>query len=134
MNRQPTATWTAKQERVALLVAAGRSIKAAAEEAEVGERTAHTWLDDPAYRGLVHYLRSRLLDEAVGRLAGAANAAVATLVELLDDESPTVRLRAATGVLDALLRVREHVELSDRVARLEGVADGSGPGVEGDAA
>jgi hypothetical protein len=134
MILQESATWNARQERVAVLLAAGRSIKAAAEEVGVGERTAHSWLDRPDYRAFVHGLRARLLDEAVGRLAGAANAAVATLVDLLDDESPTVRLRAATGVLDALLKVRENVELSDRVARLEGAADGSGPGVEGDAA
>jgi hypothetical protein len=30
MRLQPTATWGPKQERVALLIAAGRSIKAAA--------------------------------------------------------------------------------------------------------
>jgi hypothetical protein len=134
MIPQETATWNARQERVAVLLAAGRSIKAAAEEAGVGERTAHSWLDRPDYRGFVHGMRARLLDEAVGRLAGAANVAVGTLVDLLGNESPTVRLRAATGVLDALLRVREHVELSDRVARLERVADGSRPTYEGGAA
>jgi hypothetical protein len=64
MIRQLTATRTAKQERLALLLAAGWGIKAAANEVKVGERTAHTWREDPEYRALVAALRGRLLDEA----------------------------------------------------------------------
>src|SRR5262249_6457353 len=69
MKLQPTATWSPKQERVALLIAAGRSIKAAAAEAKCGERTAHAWLEDHRYRSLISELRHRMLDEAVGTLA-----------------------------------------------------------------
>jgi hypothetical protein len=119
MNEQPSATWNPKQERVALLIAAGRSIKAAAAEVDCGERTAHTWLEDPGYRTLVSELRHRMLDEAVGTLAEATNAAVGTLRKLLDDENSGVRLRAALGILDAAVRMRQHVELEARILRLE---------------
>jgi hypothetical protein len=118
MNEQPTATWSPKQERVALLIAAGRSIKAAAA-ADCGERTAHTWLEDPRFRMLVAGLRGRMLDEAVGTLAEAANEAVGALRKLLDDENSGVRLRAALGILDAAVRVRQHIELDARLLRLE---------------
>jgi hypothetical protein len=119
MNWQPTATWTAKQERLALLLAGGKGIKAAAQEIGVGERTAHHWLEDDRFRAYASTLRGRLLDEAVGRLSGAAVAAVDVLHGLLADPSGTVRLRAALGIIDALVKVREHAELGDRVARLE---------------
>jgi hypothetical protein len=116
---QPTATWNPRQERVALLIAAGRSIKAAALEAKCGERTVHGWLEDHRYRSLIGELRHRLLDEAVGALTEATNEAVSTLKELLDDKQPNVRLRAALGILDAVVRLREHVELEQRIATLE---------------
>jgi hypothetical protein len=127
MIRQPAALWNAKQERLALLLAAGRTIKSAAEEVKVGERTAHSWLGDPRYRALVAALRGRLLDEAVGRLADTAGKAVQTLCGLLDDRNSNVRLRASLGVLDALLRVRESLEFEGRIRRLEGLADAREP-------
>ena len=119
MNQQLLATWNAKQERVALLIAAGRTIKGAARASDVGERTAHEWLADSEYRAFVGQLRGRILNRAVGRLSRATNEAVGELVRLLKDESATVRLRAATAILDGAVRMREHVELDDRLAHLE---------------
>jgi hypothetical protein len=119
MRLQPTAPWSAKRERVALLIAAGRSIKAAAAEAKVGERTAHAWLKDPRYRSFISELRHRMLDEAVGALTEATNKAVSTLRDLLADDHRNVRLRAALGIIAAVVRLREHVELERRLAVLE---------------
>ena len=117
--RQPTATFTAKQERTALLLAAGKGVKAAAAEVGAGERTVHTWLGDDDYRAYVTGLRRQLLHEAVGKLAEGAGEAVDVLRSLLGDTNPTVRLRAALGLLDVLIRCREHVELDERIAALE---------------
>jgi hypothetical protein len=119
MSRQLTATWTAKQEWLALLLAAGWGIKAAAKELKVGERTAHTWLEDPGYRAFVDDLRRRMLEEAVGKLTDAAGSAVDVLRDLLAHPNGGVRLRAAMGVLDCLLKYRQHAELDRRVAGLE---------------
>lgn len=119
MKKQETATLTAKQERVALLLAAGKGIKAAAEEAGVGERTVHTWLCDQPFRARVAALRGRLIDDAAGKLADAVSAASDELRALLADESSLVRLRAATEILNATIKIRDHVELSQRVEELE---------------
>jgi hypothetical protein len=117
--RQLTAPFTAKQERTALLLAAGMGVKAAAAEVGAGERTVHHWLGDGGYRAYVASLRGRLLNEAVGKLADAAGEAVDVLRSLLRDTNPTVRLRAALGILDALVKVRDHAELDERIAALE---------------
>jgi hypothetical protein len=117
--RQPTAAFTAKQVRTALLLAAGKSIKACAAEAGAGVRTVHRWLEDDDFRAYIAGLRGRLLQEAVGKLADAAGEAVAVLRSLLGDTNPTVRLRAALGILDALVKVRDHAELDERIAALE---------------
>jgi hypothetical protein len=122
MIRQSPATWSAKQERLALLLASGKGIKAAAGDVAIGERTAHTWLDNPNFRVFVAELRGRILDEAVGRLVDSTTRAVETLVCLLDTGADGIRLRAAIGILESTIRLREHAELERRVASLE-VAD-----------
>jgi hypothetical protein len=64
-----------------------------------------------------------MLDAAVGRMADVAGEAVTTLAGLLRDDSPTVRLRASLGILDMLVKLREHVEFDGRLAALERQAD-----------
>ena len=119
MKVQPTATWSPKQERVALLIAAGRSIKAAAAEAGCGERTAHQWLDDAEYRLLVSKFRRRMIDRTIGSLARSTNNAVFILRKLLGSENENVRLRAAASLLDHAVRMRDHGELEERITALE---------------
>jgi hypothetical protein len=117
--RQRTAQWSPRQERVALLLAAGWTVKGVAREVKVGERTVHTWLGDAGYRAFVADLRGRLLEEAIGKLTDAAGSAVDVLRDLLAHPNGSVRLRAALGVLDCLLKYREHAELDRRVSGLE---------------
>jgi hypothetical protein len=119
MRRQSSATWTAKQERLAILLASGRSVKSAASELEIGERTAHTWLDNSCFRAFVSELRSRILDAAVGRLVASTTQAVDTLASLLSSERETIRLRAALGIVDSMIRLREHVDFDRRILELE---------------
>jgi HEAT repeat protein len=114
-----TRRFSAKQEQVALLLAAGRTIKDAAAEGGSGERTVFRWLAEDGFRALVAGLRGRLMDQAVGKLADAASQAADELRELLGDESATVRLRAAVAILDAAVKTREHAELAEQVAELE---------------
>jgi hypothetical protein len=114
------ADWNARQQRVAALLASGSTIRNAAAETSAGERTIYHWLDDAGYRAFVASLRGRLLDETLGRLSGAAGAAVGVLKDLLDHDNAHVRLRAALGILDARVKYREHVELDQRLLDLEG--------------
>ena len=70
--------------------------------------------------------RRGLVTHAVGRLAGAATAAVDTLRGLLAEGQPsTVRSGAVPAILSALIDVQSHAELADRLARLEELADAS---------
>jgi hypothetical protein len=114
-----TRQFTAKQEQVALLLAAGRSIKEAAAEGGAGERTVYRWLAEDGFRALVAGLRGRLMDQAVGKLADAASEAAGELRKLLGDQTAAIRLRAAVAILDAAVKTREHAELAEQVAELE---------------
>jgi hypothetical protein len=128
---RPTEThesgpWNARQERVAALLASGSTIRDTAVESGAGERTIHSWLDDPAYRAFVGGLRDRILAETIGRLTRAATRAATVLEGLLEAESEGVRLRAALGLIDAMIKAREHGELSARVTELEAQLSTSG--------
>jgi hypothetical protein len=50
----------------------------------VGERTIHTWPEDPAFRLLVGRLGDQVPDRSIGRLTNAATRAVAVMEGLLD--------------------------------------------------
>jgi hypothetical protein len=128
-NAAETGPWNARQERVAALLASGSTIRDAAAESGAGERTVHSWLDDPAYRTFVGGLRDRILAETIGRPTQAASRAATVLEGLLEAQNEGVRLRAATAIIDSMIKAREHAELSARVTELEAqlaAAGGSG--------
>lgn len=110
-----------KQEAAALALAAGRTVMEAAKAAGAGERTVKTWLHDlPAFARRVAELRAEMTSRAVGRLAdGMADAADTLGFLCRKARSETVRLGAARALLELGVRVREAVELEERVAALE---------------
>ena len=109
-----------KVESLAQALAAGGSVAAWAEGNDVPCRTAYRWAAEEDLKARVRGLRQGLVTDAVGKLAGAATAAVDTLRGLLAEGQPaTVRLGAARAILSALIDVQAHAELADRVARLE---------------
>jgi hypothetical protein len=91
----------------------------AARYAGCCKRTVFNRLADPEFRLRVADYRRAMIDGAVGKLAVIAGRAVDVLAAALDDDQPTIRVRAATTLLDALLKVRAHAELEERLAELE---------------
>ena len=117
-----------KIESLAKALAAGDSAAAWAEAHAVPRRTAYRWATEASVKAQVRGLRQGLVTDAVGRLAGAATAAVDTLRGLLAEGQPaSVRLGAARAILTALIDVQAHAELADRVTHLEGLADARHP-------
>ena len=117
-----------KIESLAQALAAGDSAAAWAEAHHIPRRTAYRWAAEDSMKVRVRGLRQGLVTDAVGRLAGAATAAVDTLRGLLAEGQPaTVRLGAARAILTALIDVQTHAELADRVTHLEELADARNP-------
>lgn len=107
----------------ALALAQGHTVAEAARLAQVSPRTLGRWQADDAFRGEVTRLRSELLDRVLGALADGAVEAVAALRSALTADSPAVRVRAATALLNAVVVLREHVDLDQRIAELEAAED-----------
>jgi hypothetical protein len=110
-----------RQEAVALGVASGLSLAAAARKAKVPASTAKTWSATlPAFRRRVQELRADMTSQALGRLLDNMVSASDTLGYLSrKGKSEMVRLSAARAVLELAAKTRETVELEERLQELE---------------
>ena len=100
-------------------LAAGSPVDQAAETAGVSVRTAYRRLADPGFARRLAQARDELISSALGELVECASEAVAALRALLQAKDERVRLGAARNTLEQLLRLRETLTLSQRLAALE---------------
>lgn len=105
--------------RAVILLARGTNSDKVGEQVGVSGRTIRRWAEAPDFRAEIEAARRSLLDEAVKALSAAARDAVDVLHQSLSDDSPNIRLRAATALLGALPSISEHVALEGRIAALE---------------
>jgi hypothetical protein len=109
----------ARQEAVALLLAAGRSVADAASETGAGVRTIRRWMAaDAAFGDRVQELRTELFALAVGRLSNLAGKAADLLGQLLESQSEGIRLQAARSVLEQAPKLRDSADLAGQVESL----------------
>ena len=104
---------------LALALASGVSIAVAAEQAGVHRRTVERKLAEPAFRRQVAEFRGELIATALGRLADNMTRAADAVAALLDAPEPGLRLRAARTLFSFGLRLRDSVDVGDRVRDLE---------------
>jgi len=120
-SRQTSADIGARKRDLAFLVAIarGETVRDAAREAGIGERTAWRRMADPEFRRRLSGVRADVLERATGRLADAGAEAAETLKALLKAESESVRLGAARAILELGSKLREAGELEERLRMLE---------------
>jgi hypothetical protein len=111
---------TDKQRRAIVALLTERTVQDAAARVGIGERTLRRCLDDADFRAAVTEASRQRLAETVGRLRAVACDAVEALHAALSDDSTANRIRAATVLLYAAVRV-EVDDLGQRVAAMESV-------------
>jgi transposase-like protein len=109
----------AKRDTLALALAQGRTVKDAAAEAGVSERTAYTWKSADDFRKRVEGLRAELFEAAVGKLAANSAGAADALGSLIASRNESIKLGAARIILETGARLREALELRRRLDELE---------------
>ena len=112
-------------EALALALAGGQTLRAAAEAAKIAERTATRRMADPAFRRRVTELRGDMVQRSLGRMAEGMSEAADVLRQLLAAKSESVRLGAARSLLELGVKLRESVELEERLRALEARAAGT---------
>ena len=117
---QPKELTPAQIKAVHAIVAA-RDVRAAAAACGTPERTLHRWLQVEAFKLAIAEQESFIVDYAMRRLLLLQDKAIDTIEGVLDSaEVPaSVRLRAALGMLDTAIKLRELRDLEVRLVALE---------------
>jgi hypothetical protein len=107
-------------DQLLLALACGATLETAAAKAGVSLRTAKRRLADPDFEGKLKTLRWEMVQRASGMMTASMGESVKTLIVLQKEPlPPTARLGAARAILEIGLRVRDQVELEQRLARME---------------
>jgi len=106
-------------ESLALAVAGGRTLRDAADDAGIGERTAARRWADAAFRRRVTTLRAEMIARALGKIADGMADAADVLRKLLKAKSENVRLGACRAILELGTKLRDSVEVEERLQALE---------------
>jgi len=111
-----------KQKAAALALAAGHSQEEASREFGAGTRMIKTWLaTQSTFPWRIPELCSEMTVRALDKLVEGMVSAAETLGFLCrEGKSEMVRLSAARAVLELATKIRETVELEERIAALEG--------------
>lgn len=114
------------QARAIAALLAAPTVEAAARQAGVGERTLRRWMRREDFREALHAAQEEALAMAVARLGAASGEAVDALCRNLRCGTPAVEVQAARALLEAVLRLGEHLDLASRVEELERRLAGGG--------
>jgi hypothetical protein len=114
-------TLTPVQRRAINALLSERNTRDAAKAAKVSERSLWRWLTDTDFRAELTRQEGAVIDQATRSLLAMQGAALEVFDKVLTNGTATDanRLRAAEGVLDYLLKLRELNTLEQRIAKLE---------------
>lgn len=119
MSQNVAAQKKSQLAHLAMALASGVSITDAAEQAGVCRKTVQRALARPAFRRLVARYRNELIAAALGKMADSMTRAADAIAGLLDEQDPAIRLRAARALVSLGQRLRDSVDVSDRINEIE---------------
>lgn len=109
-----------KQEEGVVALLSHPTVRRAAEQVGVDEKTMHRWLEQPAFSAAYRRARREAFSQAIAASQRYAPLALQALAKIVMDESkpPSARVSAAGAILKFS---RESLELDDLAARLDAV-------------
>lgn len=110
---------TAKQEAGIIALLHHPTIRAAAREAGVTDRTLTRWLADPVFKRAFRAARCDLVETSMAGLQAATSAAVECLTRNLTCGKPSVEVMAARGIIELAIKAVELHDLAERIETLE---------------
>ena len=102
----------------------GYSLRQAAAEVGVCEKTIRRWLKRPDVAQALQEIQEEVWGATVRKLRALGEKAITTLGEVMGDQTapPTARVGAARATLELITKLSEVEELKQRVERLEDIA------------
>jgi hypothetical protein len=114
---------SARQQRVIPLVLSGKSISEGCRTARISTETFYTWAKNEAFKAEVERVQQSIIGEAMSLLKLAVRRAVGNLIDLMDADEKSIKLRASQHVLERFFQAREIEELADRISNLEKITN-----------
>lgn len=110
---------TPAQQRFLIALIEARTLREAAQTAGVAEGSARRWMRSERFRAALGERMDALIDSAAVGLARDMAQARATLLDLLEDAPPAVRVSAAAKILDVAIRLVEMRGIARRLDAIE---------------
>lgn len=98
------------------------TVRRASVACQCSERQLFRYLEQPGFRAELARLEGQILGDSVRRLTVLSSQAVDVLEDVMyspSQEGAGLKLRAAGLILDNVLKLRELLDLEERVSRLE---------------
>jgi hypothetical protein len=106
-------------QQFVVAMACGKTVRDAAREAGITERSAHRRLKNPEVLRCISELRGQAVAEALGKLTAGMSAAADVLIDLLRSKHDWIRLGAARALLEVVPGLRKEGELEVRLLGVE---------------
>jgi len=120
-NGKQNQKLTARQRKAIAAMTAGRNYEQAAMSAGVSTRTIARWREMPHFEDALQSAGQTAIGDASRKLTAGLETAVDFLLAVIQDEDapPSVRVRAALGLIDRQIRLKETTEIMARLESLE---------------
>jgi hypothetical protein len=114
------ATKENNREKALIALLNTTSVKTAAVESGISERTLFRYLEDADFRSEYRQARRQIVSDAIALLQSNASEAVKKLKELMDFcENPAVSARCAQLIFENSIKAMETEDLAERLENLE---------------
>lgn len=109
------------QERAIAALITNSTIKAAATECGIAEKTLHAWLKDEDFAKELKEAQEGITRQAIGRMLLSISRSIETLEGIMEDETNNAspRVMAARTLLDYAFKVYEIQTVQQRLEALE---------------
>lgn len=114
-----TQKLTPKQRLALVALLSQPTVSGAAKQVGVSREAVYRWLKDPDFQAALTLAESEHLQAVQRGLLAASERALLVLGNLLVSESESIRLRAALGILEQAIRLREFADFDARLTALE---------------
>lgn len=111
------------QQKALTALLTTNTVKEAAKQAGISPESIYRYLRDPRFLKEYRSHRNTLMEATVGRIQGAADQAVQTLIRNLTSGNNATEVRAAVVIIENALKGREQTEIIERLEALEANAN-----------
>ncbi len=99
------------------------SYEEAARRSGISPKQIYSWLKEPAFQDELKKQRNSIFCEALSSLKAAVHKAVQTLISLLEDGDPRIRLLASEKILLNTFKGTEFLGIEERIKALEELSE-----------